>query len=54
LTTILGAILTALLFAAFGLLPFWPWSRRWGIVPSAVCAGTLLGLVLLLQTGLLI
>lgn len=50
----LGVGMVFLLFLAVALLPVWPFSRRWGYAPSAAAGVLLVGLIGLLQLGLMI
>lgn len=50
----LGAILVILLFVTVSILPFWPYSQRWGYGPGLVGGGVLLGLIGLLHAAVLL
>jgi hypothetical protein len=50
----MGLVLLAVaMLALIGCLPMWPYSRRWGLAPSAACAILLLVVLMLMLFGVL-
>jgi hypothetical protein len=45
------ATVILLLFLALATLPSWPYSRRWGFVPTGACGGVVLVIVTMILLG---
>lgn len=43
--------LMIVLIAVIGILPFWPYSRAWGYLPTAIVLGVLAALAVVLWLG---
>ena len=49
--SVLTILLIGLTLIILGALPAWPYSRKWGFVPSGITGAALLVLLLLLLVG---
>jgi hypothetical protein len=48
---VLLIVMALLLLVAFAVLPFWPYSARWGCAPAGACGALVAGVAALILLG---